>query len=259
MQWFTTSHKVSAQMEADAIRLAARYKGEYALREDLSVVDWLEKHKTTGGFVLTSAGLRYWTKGAEQPLFFHPNMAYVRLQRVLRGENDPLLKAVQANAGDHIVDCTAGFAADAIMLAYAAGASGTVTAIESESNIYILVKEGLRHYKADWGELESIMARIEVTQADYKQWLRSAPANSCDILYFDPMFDRPVEASASFSPLRALANHAPLSEADVHEACRVARRRVVLKARKGSELFARCGFTLTGTASNQVAYGVIEL
>lgn len=258
MLWFTTSHKASEQLEGEARQMAMRYRGTYAPRGDMSIASWLEKQEAEGAFVLTNTGIRYCRKG-EQPLFFHPNMAYVRLQRVVRGENDPLMKAVQAVAGDHIVDCTAGFAADAIMLAHAVGPGGTVTALESEAEVYILVKEGLRSYDSDWPDLQAAMARIQLEQSEYGEWLRAAPDHSCDIIYFDPMFERPVDTSASFSPLRTLANLAPLNENAVKEACRVARKRVVLKDRKGSGTFDRYGFTLIGTASNQVAYGVIQL
>ncbi|GIQ67672.1 class I SAM-dependent methyltransferase [Xylanibacillus composti] len=258
MLWFTTSHKVTEQLEAEAIRLADCYKGQYAPRGDLSVAGWLGKRQTDGAFILTNNGLRYSSKEG-QPLFFHPNMAYVRLQRVVRGGHDPLLKAVQAESGDHIVDCTAGFAADAIMLAHAVGPRGSVTALESAREMYILVKEGLRSYTSDWPELQEAMSRIQLQHADYAQWLRSRPDDSCDMIYFDPMFEQPVEASASISPLRALANPAPLDLSSVQEACRVARKRVVLKDRKGSGAFDRLGFSLTGTSSNQVAYGVITL
>ena len=93
---------------------------------------------------------------------------------------------------------------------------------------------------------------------DYLDYLRQQKDNSYDVVYFDPMFRKPLTASNGISPLRSVANHAPLSEEAVAEALRVARQRVVMKEASGSEEFARLGFhQLMGGKYSKVHYGVM--
>ena len=104
------------------------------------------------------------------------------------------------------------------------------------------------------------MRRISVVNEDYLDYLRQQPDNSVDVVYFDPMFRKPLTASSSISPLRGVADHRPLSEDAVVEAFRVARLRVVMKEASGSGEFARLGFhSLVGGKYSKVHYGVIEL
>jgi hypothetical protein len=85
------------------------------------------------------------------------------------------------------------------------------------------------------------------------------PDRSVDIVYFDPMFRRPVLSSSALRPLRSQAEERPLSEAAVREAVRVARRRVVLKDHRDSGEFERLGFVRRRVSSSKVAYGVIDI
>src|SRR5690606_35072348 len=84
---------------------------------------------------------------------FHPSMAHIRMKRLLGGEKDALLEAAGVRPGDRIIDCTMGLAADAIIMAWAAGESGDVTALESEPVVYVLTREGLATYVSDLPEL----------------------------------------------------------------------------------------------------------
>ena len=80
------------------------------------------------------------------------------------------------------------------------------------------------------------------------------------MVYFDPMFRKPLTASNGISPLRSVANHAALSVEAVEEAKRVARSRVVMKEANGSEEFDRLGFKkIMGGKYSKVHYGVMDL
>ena len=104
------------------------------------------------------------------------------------------------------------------------------------------------------------MRRIEVEQRDHRVALATLDTGSFDVVYLDPMFRDPVHLSAQMRPWRLLADHRPLEAATLREARRVARRRVVIKERKNSPLFAQWGVDYTvGSRNSRVAYGVLEV
>jgi hypothetical protein len=89
-------------------------------------------------------------------------------------------------------------------------------------------------------------------------FLRQAPSESFDVVYFDPFFRVSVKGADQLAPLRVTGDLNSLDMEAVREACRVARRRVVVKERKGSREFARLGFErVTGGRYARVAFGVI--
>ncbi|UJF36021.1 class I SAM-dependent methyltransferase [Paenibacillus hexagrammi] len=183
--------------------------------------------------LVTREEIRYYEE--EQPaLFFHPSMAQVRIKRLLRGEPDLLLEAAGVTAGDSVVDCTAGLASDSIVFSYAAGHTGTVTAVESEAVPAMLISEGLRTYESEIPELNEAMRRIHVIRMNHRIYLEQLDSKSVDIIYFDPMFRNPIDESSSISPLRARANYDALDVAAIEQARRVARKSIVLKEHRDS-------------------------
>ena len=168
-------------------------------------------------------------------LFFHPNMAHLRLKNLRfgsAGTGDRMVEAMGLSHGMNVLDCTLGFGADAIVASFAVGPEGKVTGIESQP-------------------------LIETVCADAFSYLKQQEDDSVDVVYFDPMFRHPLLESRSLSPLRTVANHAPVSPAMIEEACRVARRRVVFKENARSLEFERLGFTqIMGGRYSKVHYGV---
>lgn len=53
-------------------------------------------------------------------------------------------------------------------------------------------------------------------------------SDSVDVVYFDPMFRRPEKSSSQFDALRSLAHSERLEGEAIRQACRVARRSVVV-------------------------------
>ncbi|GGA24768.1 class I SAM-dependent methyltransferase [Paenibacillus physcomitrellae] len=196
---------------------------------------------------------------AERPMDFHPSMSYVRAKRVLKGEKDLMLEAACVALGDVIVDCTAGLGADAMMFAVGTGDQGRVIALESSFPLYMLLKEGLRTYRAKVEAFNEALKRIEVRHTDHLAGLKALPDKSADIVYFDPMFRDPTLESSSISPLRAYANGEPLSHAAIEEARRVARKTVVLKEKRDSGEFERLGFAIPERNRTKITYGVMHL
>lgn len=197
-------------------------------------------------------------RGAQPPLFFHPSMSMIRVKRMRSGEEDPLVRLAGIRPGDRIIDCTAGLGSDAIVFSYAAGEQGSVTALESAAVPCYLLKQGLAAYESNVPGLEAAMRRIEVLCCDHLSYLQALDAGSADVIYFDPMFRKPIRESSSIRAIRGLADDRALSERTIAAARRAARRAVILKEHRDSGEFARLGFEEIHRSSNKTAYGVIR-
>ncbi|WP_274650640.1 class I SAM-dependent methyltransferase [Paenibacillus humicola] len=234
--------------------LAAELGGRYVPRRRETLSGLKTLYGDARLLVADERGLRYY-EDSDEPFYFHPSMAYVRVKRLRRGERDPLVELSGCRPGDTVLDCTAGLGSDAIVFSYAAGPEGRVTALESEQLLYTIVREGLKTYATDHHDVNEALRRIDVRLADHREYLAALPDNSADIVYFDPMFRQPIHESAALQPLRALANPSALSADTIRHAVRVARRSVVMKEHRESGEFERLGFRLRH--ANKIAYGVI--
>ncbi|MPM32311.1 hypothetical protein SDC9_78873 [bioreactor metagenome] len=124
----------------------------------------------------------------------------------------------------------------------------------------MITKYGLKNHINDLNCITDSLRRIAVENADYNSSLAQYDDNSFDVVYFDPMFRRPVHESSNMMPLRCLADHRPLTVEAINEAKRVARRRVVIKETKDSSEFSRLGVdTVVGGKYSSVSYGIIQL
>ncbi|MCD1257347.1 class I SAM-dependent methyltransferase [Paenibacillus athensensis] len=254
----TTSYHPDAELEAKAQRLAAEYGGRPAPRRRDSLQKLMRSYGDPAVLLVAKGEIRYYEED-QDAMFFHPSMSQIRVKRLLGGEPDALVEACGALPGDHVLDCTAGLASDAIVLSCAVGASGSVTALESEPVPAMLIREGLAAYEADLPQMTEAMRRISVRHAHHLDVLRELPGASVDIVYFDPMFRRPIRESSSIAPLRTHANIAALTPEAVEQARRVARKRIVLKEQRTSGEFARLGFDSVLRSNTKTTYGVIQL
>jgi len=195
-----------------------------------------------------------------EKFFFHPSMAKNRIVSYRKfGTPDLMIKASQLEKGDDFLDCTLGLGADSIVAAYFSE-TGRITGLESEKVVAMIVKWGMKHNygKAEW--LNETLKKIEVIHADHHSYLAEQADHSYDVVYFDPMFQKPLKKSQAISPLRQVANHASLDEATIQEACRVARKTVVLKERFTGDEFTRLGFrNIVKSSNKKIAYGVIKV
>ncbi len=254
----TTSKHLTSQIELKAQSLVKELGSQLVERNNYGLRKLMEAFQASGILVVLEDGLKYVSLDGSE-LFFHPNMAKIRVTSLLGGLTDRLLTIADIKPGDTILDCTSGLATDAIVMSFAVGISGKITSVESEAVPFVLAKDGLKSYQSGVSQLDNAMRRVEVFQADHLDFLRKLPTHSMDIVYFDPMFRQPDRAIA-LTPLRHLANHSPIQEASIHEAKRVGRRKVILKEHKSSGEFERLGFRLVPSKSNSnVDYGVIQL
>lgn len=136
---------------------------------------------------------------------------------------DPFLEAALLAEGDHVLDCTVGLGADALVAATAVGPGGRVVGLESSPALAAWVGEGLARSG------EPAAARIEIRAADHAEALRALPDRSFDVVLFDPMFRHGRAEPAGFDLVRRLADPRPLAPEVLAAARRVARRWVVVK------------------------------
>ncbi|MCQ6560187.1 class I SAM-dependent methyltransferase [Paenibacillus mendelii] len=252
----TTAQKPSVSLYMHARQLTAELGGRLVERRQESLNGLKRRYNDNCLLVVDERGLRYYND-SEEPLYFHPSMAYVRVKRLRKGERDPLIDLSGCVPGDRIIDCTAGLGSDAIVFSYAAGPAGHVTALESEPILCTVVREGLQTYVTDHEDVNDALRRIEMKCMGHKQWLQEQPDKSVDIVYFDPMFRQPIHDSAALQPLRGLANKEALDAESIAHAVRIARKSVVLKEHRDSGEFGRLGFERRHV--NKIAYGVITL
>lgn len=216
------------------------------------------REEAADGVLVAGEGALKFAQADEPPLFYHPSMAYIRAKRLREGGYDAMTHAAGARPGDAVLDCTAGLGSDALVFSCAVGPEGRVTALEASPVLHAIVREGMRVYRTELPDIDEAMRRVEHVRARHLDFLRGLPNDSYDIVYFDPMFSKPVMESASLLPLRAVAEDAALTEEAVAEARRVARRTVVLKEHRDSREFERLGFVRARRTAQSVAYGVIS-
>lgn len=252
----TTALRTGPEERDRAAALAKELGCPCVKRGRLSLNEVCHAAGAAGAVVVSRSRLALRYAGRE--FFFHPGLAKLRIREIMAGKTDQMVKAMDLRSGDRVLDCTLGLGADALVAAHVVGEYGWVTGLEAVPVVAALVRWGLEHYGAGRGPLAAAMRRVTVLTADHREYLPALPGNSFDVVYFDPMFRVPLQASSGMEPLRPLAEAAPLDTAAVAEAYRVARRRVVFKERRDSAEFRRLGFTrVEGGRYSPVAYGVL--
>ena len=251
----TTTRKPDLDMENLAVEISARLGGKFIEREDNSFDKLRKIHGVENILLVKKNSLSVVTAAGE--LFFHPNTAHLRIKNLRGGAGDRLIDALKISAGSKVLDCTLGLGSDAIVESFIAA---KVVALEVNPLIAEIVRHGLKNFSDDSPHILEAMRRVEVINVDCGEFLNTCADNSFDVVYFDPMFRRPIKKSSGISPLRPLADNRPLTKEIIREACRVAKLRVVMKEHTGSGEFERLGFkTLDGGKYSSVAFGAIEL
>ena len=188
---------------------------------------------------------------------YHPGMAEIRVQQLLRGAPDHLVKALDLRCGARVLDCTLGLASDAAVAACVVGETGRVVGLEASLLLHFAVKHGLAHYECKTPLLTAALRRVESVHAVAAEYLASCAPDSYDVVYFDPMFRHPVQGSKAMEALRPLALEEPLAKSTVELALKVAPR-VVIKERS-EYLLAEYGCTeYVGGKYSRIKFGIIR-
>lgn len=192
-------------------------------------------------------------------LFYHPNLAHLRMGNLLRGGRDLLIDAAELRPGDSVLDGTLGYAGEAILCAHIVGDTGEVHGVEAVPELGIIVREGLQTVQTENEALNAAMRRVRVVYlGNHLEYLRTCPDARYDVVCFDPFFDEMLHESRPMGPLRAFGDLSGLLPEAVEEARRVARRSVIVKAEKHSTILETLGVTQFVTSkSSKVVYGVL--
>ncbi len=218
----TTGRKSDKLQVQEAQRLAAAWGLLYVPREGRSLEQVRAEAAALGAsspavIVVQPDGLCLHV--GEIRFRYHPGMGLSRIRRLARGERDWMLWAMDLREGDQVLDATMGLASDLLVASYAVGERGRAVGLESELLIALIVKEGLASYSDPVGRRSGRDAPHRSHPRRSPGILARAPSGSFDVVYFDPLFHKPIEASSQIAPIRELANPAPLEDAVLQGGC----------------------------------------
>lgn len=254
--FITTGRKIDETCYKKAQLLAEKYHATLVERNGKSLEQLKREQQLDKVLLVKKTKLSIVTEAGE--LFFHPNMAQLRIKKLLKEETDNMVKAMQLTAGMSVLDCTLGFAADALVSSFVSKVQ--VVGLESDKLLSLIISDGLENYNSGITAMDDAMRNIKVININHKEYLQQLPDNSFDIVYFDPMFRHPLHDSMHLQPLRQLADTSAVNEVSIAQACRVARKKIVFKENSKSREFSRLGFTkIAGGRYSNVHYGVMDI
>ncbi|MGE5416959.1 MAG: class I SAM-dependent methyltransferase [Acidobacteriota bacterium] len=254
----TGTRRTSDAEHDEIIGFATEAGAVYVPREDKSLEKLMMQHQASRIIVWEPEGPVLYSNG--QRFFYHPSMGKTRVAHLRKGKPDLMVEAMALESGMKVLDCTMGLGADALVAAFIVGPAGRVLAVESSKLIMSIVKSGIKKHNKGPVWLEEALHRIEITNEQHLTILKQQTDKSFDVVYFDPMFEKPVSSSAGISPMRSLANYDKLSSEAWQEAKRVASKRVVVKERQGSAEFKRLAVhEIVGGKSSTIAYGIYKV
>ncbi|WP_144513207.1 class I SAM-dependent methyltransferase [Bacillus sp. FJAT-22090] len=254
----TTAGRTNDIFVQKAKTIASELSLAYVKRQKKSVQK-MHKELQANLLVVGKERLELYIFGSTTPFFFHPNSAAFRMKRILNGDKDVLLEALDLQSGDRFLDLTAGLCSDSILAAYAVGENGVVDACEKDTMVAYIVRHGLETYETESIGLRKSMQQIHIIHQDAIDYLKQQDSDSYDVVYMDPMFEEVIEESSNFEALRQAGVHETVSDEWITEAKRVAKKRVVLKAHFRSPLFEKYDFERLTRLTSKFHYGVIEI
>ncbi len=259
----TTAINPGIAVEAQAQSIAAELGAPFVPRLARPLPQIFEAAQATRLLIAGADHLRLRDGATGTEYYFHPNLFLIRGSNVLRGVPDHFLEATSLGPGDLLLDCTLGFASEAALASLVVGERGSVVGLESVPELAAVARAGVRDFPMTSAMLGAALRRVRVVTADNGAYLRGCAARSFDVVYFDPFFDKRLTGSeASVSPLFVFGNPAPLDPDAVREACRVTRRRVVIKHPRHEPLPAGVSARVTetvGSRKSRLVYAVIRV
>ena len=258
-RFIVTEGRSGGELIDMAQKWAQLLKAEYQPRNHSKSLDAvMEEQGLEAVLIATRTGPKLYSKlGGD--FSYHPGMAVLRLQQLKRGERDHFVNALALERGMRVLDGTLGLASDAAIASYIVGEQGKVVGTEASPLLHFVVSRGLASYKAEDPELTAALRRIKTVQCSSEEYLRQCvEENTCfDVIYFDPMFRRPVAGSAAMDSLRPLAYEKPLSDKTVELALKAAPR-VVIKERNEYILREYGCQEFVGGKYSKVKFGIIR-
>lgn len=222
----TTKKKPSVAQVVRAREVARRCAAPYVERRKDSLsrmrrqaqVEWIYQVALDREEITGPSGL---------PLIVHPGRFYLKRDS---GMTHPYVRALRPLGTPEVpwvLDLTLGLAGDALHAAWALDAK--VVGLEGSAPLSCLLEAGLRHMSMRRRGFARPASRVEVHHSDALSYLSALPEGAAPVVALDPMFETPLAAPPDYALFREFALDTPLSAELLHEACRVAARRVVLK------------------------------
>lgn len=154
----TTITKVNADLIYQAQALAQKLNKKFVARNNLSLEKLKQDNNVDNILILTKDGLKANTKQGD--LFFHLNMAQLRILNLNRKQKDHMVEAMNLKPGMSVLDCTLGLGTDATVASYIVGENGKVVGLESAILIYVIAKDGLANFHHDRIAINHSLRRI---------------------------------------------------------------------------------------------------
>ncbi len=284
MIYVVPSLKAKEKLQAEGRRWAESQGFTWQARQKRTIQDLMAEYGENF-LVYSSRGPQI--DRPEGSHFFSLNMAELRIQNLRKGQPDHLLEALMgmkeregrtlqsaaltaplhrgasrtaaAQPPITILDCTCGFGADAAVASFGLPAGSRIDALEVSPLLEAVTSWGFSHFVHKKDDVTAALRRISLRRGDYRDYLLSDEGPVYDGLFFDPMFQRPVEASCQFQPVRAIMEHGGLTRDLIERALQKARRRVVIKERDFRQLCRDFPeVTLYGGKYSRIGYAVLE-
>ncbi|MDG3131892.1 class I SAM-dependent methyltransferase [Streptococcus suis] len=241
----TTSLRMNIHLVEQARELSRELGIEYVERKKRSIATFL---KSVDAVLVVYQSKLILEQRGSNPFFFHPDTALLRIKS---GGQDPLLELLGL-APKQILDCTMGLASDSIVMA---SAGHHVTAIESSEIIYCLVSNGLKNFDSGNKTVNQAMRSIRTKCTGSLSFLKEQTPQSFDVIYFDPMFSENIPESQNLSGLSTMANYSRLTLDLFHEAKRVAKEKIIIKAHFRDPIFEELGIKRHLRPNQKFHYG----
>ncbi len=232
----TTSRRTDPELTERAREWAERLDRPFVPRGGRSLAAICEDEDVEAVLTVTSERVGLVFPEDDVEYFFHPSMARTRIRNIKEGLGDPMVRAMELEPGDSVLDCTLGRATDATVASWAVGREGRVVGYEAQPLLAELTIHGLATYEIDGAGVQEAMRRIDARRGDCREILPAIDANFFGVVYFDPFFEEMVERSPAMKPLRRIGIHEPIGRETYQQAQRVASRAVVIKQRRDEKL-----------------------
>lgn len=261
-EYITTSLKNRPSDIFLAEEIASEYSLKYIQRGNLSLEDLFMEFNCSSLFMVKNKELNLFNKMGDE-LFFHPGTGLIRTKVMERKEEDLLIKALGISPEDKVLDCTGGLANDSVVISYYLE-KGSLTTLEKSRELFLIVKYGLLTYPGGSKKLKESFKRINLINTDYNSYFEKLDLNKSenvfDSIYFDPMFEKPVEESSGISKIRGYASYDFISKEIIEKALEHCKKRVVVKIRNNNYSFIRNmkPNDLLGNSKSKIRYAVFE-
>ena len=244
----TTSVKTTKELDSAAKLLANNLALQYIPRNKKTIKQLLSI--VTGVLVVYKNKLSYYENNSE--LFFHLDTTALKIKN---SDNEPLLEIINDEKQD-ILDCTMGLAGDSILLSYY---GHNVTAIEKNNIIFLITNTGLKEYTSQNEKINDAMRKITSYNSDCLEFLKNSTDNSYDVIYIDPMFSHSIAESNNLDGITTLAETSFPFDSFIIEACRVGRKKIIIKAHFKGDIFEKYNFTRIIRKNTKFHYGFIDI